>query len=396
MLKANLKLYREGKVEFLAPDLAEFTRGRHVEPAWAPVFYNPRMRMCRDISVAIVRAFKRLSRRENLLLVEPLSATGIRGLRYAAEVDGCQVIINDIGKEAYQLMIKNVDITGLGERVKAFNEEANLLLRKLSKNFKRPDVVDIDPFGSPAPFIDSALSALNHGGLLLVTATDLPPLYGIYPSACLRKYSALSLKAEFFKEIGVRILLGFIAREAAKLGKGVVPLFSLATDHYIRLAVRVYRSKSHATKSVKELGFVAYCPRCLWRSMLRGLIPSCPRTCPRCGRSLMLGGPLWIGDLWQEEFAKATYSEYISMSWVTERGKGILAKIIEEMGKAPLYFKTDVLASKMGLKEEISARFIVEKLSAYDPFASLTHFDTKGFRSSLHPMEILKIVKCTS
>lgn len=45
------------------------------------------------------------------------------------------------------------------------------------------DAVDLDPYGTPAQLLDTAVQAVSEGGLLLVTATDmagvlllLPPL----------------------------------------------------------------------------------------------------------------------------------------------------------------------------------------------------------------------------
>jgi tRNA (guanine26-N2/guanine27-N2)-dimethyltransferase len=40
------------------------------------------------------------------------------------------------------------------------------------------DVVDLDPYGSAAPFVDGAIQAVSEGGLLCVTCTDLGILTG--------------------------------------------------------------------------------------------------------------------------------------------------------------------------------------------------------------------------
>lgn len=40
------------------------------------------------------------------------------------------------------------------------------------------DAVDLDPYGTPAPLLDSAVQAVAEGGLLLVTATDMAVLCG--------------------------------------------------------------------------------------------------------------------------------------------------------------------------------------------------------------------------
>ena len=35
------------------------------------------------------------------------------------------------------------------------------------------EAVDLDPYGSPSQFLDTAVQAVAEGGLLLVTATDM-------------------------------------------------------------------------------------------------------------------------------------------------------------------------------------------------------------------------------
>lgn len=40
------------------------------------------------------------------------------------------------------------------------------------------DVVDLDPYGTAAPFVDAAIGCIADGGLLAVTCTDLAVLAG--------------------------------------------------------------------------------------------------------------------------------------------------------------------------------------------------------------------------
>ena len=54
------------------------------------------------------------------------------------------------------------------------------------------DYIDIDPFGSPNPFLDSAIANKKYV-YLAITSTDTSGLAGSYKNACLRKYWALPL-----------------------------------------------------------------------------------------------------------------------------------------------------------------------------------------------------------
>lgn len=41
------------------------------------------------------------------------------------------------------------------------------------RNKNKFDCVDLDPYGSPSPFVDAAVQCVADGGLLMVTATDM-------------------------------------------------------------------------------------------------------------------------------------------------------------------------------------------------------------------------------
>ena len=76
------------------------------------------------------------------------------------------------------------------------------------------NIVDLDPFGSPAPYLDAATRSVVH--LLEVTATDTAPLCGAHFNSGMRKYAAVPLNNEFHSEMGVRILLGKARKGACK------------------------------------------------------------------------------------------------------------------------------------------------------------------------------------
>jgi len=100
-------------------------------------------------------------------------------------------------------------------------------------------VIDLDPYGSAHPFVPSAIAAIQNGGLLCVTATDMAVLAGAYGEVCYTKYDAVPLKAPFIHEQAIRILLNFISKAAAKEKKYIEPLISLSIDFYLRVFVRV-------------------------------------------------------------------------------------------------------------------------------------------------------------
>jgi tRNA (guanine26-N2/guanine27-N2)-dimethyltransferase len=48
--------------------------------------------------------------------------------------------------------------------------------------------VDLDPYGSPSVFLDSAVQSISEGGLMMCTATDMAVLCGNNGEVCYSKY----------------------------------------------------------------------------------------------------------------------------------------------------------------------------------------------------------------
>ncbi|MDY6932332.1 MAG: tRNA (guanine(10)-N(2))-dimethyltransferase, partial [Halobacteriota archaeon] len=282
------EIVTEGITEVLVPILEE---SANYPPSSAPVFYNPKMELNRDISIACISAF---SGKENLSYVDCLSATGIMGLRVASEV-GIYVTINDRSPMAFDLIKKNVEMSG--KDITINNGDANQLLRR-----EKFDIVDIDPFGSPTPFLDSASVSVEK--LLCVTATDTAPLCGAHKNAGIRKYSAIPLNTEYHKEMGARILLGKIIRDLAPYDKSGEPLLTFTSRHFLRAFVKIEKGAKKADESMKELGFIMHCFNCGYRDSLKGLAINSPEKCPLCAYKLSLAGPLYIGKIQDKVFCK--------------------------------------------------------------------------------------------
>jgi len=231
----------------------------------ASVFYNPEMELNRDLSVASIAAFSQImsSRRHlemsEITYVDALSASGIRGLRIAKEV-GLNVTLNDWSEEAYTLIKENAAINDLTDKVRICLGNANALLHK-----ERYNIVDIDPFGSPTTYLDAASSSVIN--MLAVTATDTAPLCGAHLNSGIRKYSAVPLNVEYHSEMGLRIMLGMIARDLARHEKAMHPMFCHATRHYVRAYLEVKKGANKTDKCLKDLGFIAHCTKCTARSV---------------------------------------------------------------------------------------------------------------------------------
>ncbi|MEN2999021.1 MAG: hypothetical protein ABDH61_00325 [Acidilobaceae archaeon] len=217
-MSSGLVVTREGKALIYIPEPRGLVSSGRLEPAWLPVFYNPAMELNRDLSVILLSSYASLyAPKRPFAVAEPLAATGVRCVRYALEGEGVgRVYCGDVDKRAHELIEKNVGLNDLWHKVSSARSDANALLSNLKGKGVPVLAIDIDPYGSPVPFLDSALSLLGNGGLLMVTATDTAVLEGSKKNKALRRYGCHLQKVPQSKEVAARALLGCIAR--AQLG----------------------------------------------------------------------------------------------------------------------------------------------------------------------------------
>jgi len=373
----------EGRVKVLVPRLKAFVKSpSEYAPSKAPVFYNPVMELNRDLAVLALQAYQRIVNRE-ISVCEPLTGCGVRGIRFASEVRGIkEVLINDINKRAYQLAEHNVKINGLNERVTVKNEDANLLLAHHGAPRERFDAIDVDPFGSPVPYLDSAIRALRNNRLLALTATDMAPLCGVHPKACIRKYGGKPLRTEYCHELALRLLAGCLAQTAAKRDMGVRLLFSHSTDHYIRTYAVIKYGAKNADESLKQMGYVLHCFRCFHRETAKGLFAEASLECSECGSKLSISGPLWLGQLSDRQFCELMKEEnHLQTLKLKERIGKILALVKNEADAPATYYVPDKICDVLGLPVP-AVKKVMEALQKAGYNASLTHFDSKGIKTN--------------
>uniref|UniRef100_A0A1B0GB95 tRNA (guanine(26)-N(2))-dimethyltransferase n=1 Tax=Glossina morsitans morsitans TaxID=37546 RepID=A0A1B0GB95_GLOMM len=108
---------------------------------------------------------------DGLRILEALSATGMRSIRYAKEIAG--VIANDLSKQAVEAMRDNVKRNKVEHLIEVSHADATTLTYFSASPSKQYDCIDLDPYGCPNRFLDAAIRSLKDGGLLLVTATNM-------------------------------------------------------------------------------------------------------------------------------------------------------------------------------------------------------------------------------
>ncbi|SMR48346.1 unnamed protein product [Zymoseptoria tritici ST99CH_1E4] len=301
-------------------------------------------------------------------ILDALSATGLRALRYAQEIPlNTSIVANDMNPNAIKSMKLNVEHNKLSSSITPNLGDAIGHMYQVAyppTNSHGPqhvsrkyDVIDLDPYGSAAPFIDAALQALNDGGLLCVTCTDA----GVWASTgyCEKTYAlygGMPIKGPHMHEGGLRLIISSIASAAARHGLAIEPLLSLNIDFYARVFIRVQRSaadvKFLAGKSMLVYGCDHGCGA--WNTNMLGRntkqasknsafhfkhtiaqAPSADRLCDHCKSKTHIAGPMWGGPIHNAAFIEKILSDLSSADpevyQTTPRIEGMLSTALDEL-----------------------------------------------------------------
>jgi tRNA (guanine26-N2/guanine27-N2)-dimethyltransferase len=352
------------------------------------MFYNPRMELCRDIDIASIAAFVSLTPSQKLSYIDALAGTGVRGVRVANEIGGLEITINDRSKPAFELITRNITLNNVEDRATAGNKNANVLLHR-----KHYDLVDLDPFGSPVPFLDAACQSVTK--MLLVTATDTAPLCGAHTGG-LRNYGARPLNTDYHAEMGTRVLLGAVTRELAQYDKAIQPLLSYASAHFIRLIAQVEQGAKRADESVERLGFIAHCFSCGHRfafSCSDLLDLRMNGICNVCGRKMRIAGPLYIHPTKEKAFCEQVHKELGKRELGKKKREAmkIVYTSIHELD-IPYFYEHHALCKALKIPPP-SLSALIESLQANGFEASRTQFSATGVKTDARVDEVKALVK---
>ncbi len=342
------------------------------------IFYNPAMESSRNLSVLLLQAIS--NKKMNLAL--PLAGSGITAIRFIKELKKNKInhlFVNDIKSNFIPIFNENLRLNSLkNQPLASYQEDANLfLLNRLNDNSKPPgfcgyfDYVDIDPFGSPNPFISSAIARISRTGILAITATDTAALTGTYPNTTRRKYWADINKNYLMHELGLRIIIRKVQLQGMQFDKTLIPILAYHKDHYFRIFFRSGKGKSDCDQIVKQLKYFLFNPTTLdWELSSVNF---------KIGYQSI--GPLWAGKL----FDKSLLKKMIKINTFIQERK-FLQLLAEEKDSVGFY---DL--------HEISKRYRIKTPKLEQTRIKLngtrTHFSTYGIKTNHTIKEIVNLLQ---
>ncbi|KAI1017435.1 hypothetical protein LB505_004824 [Fusarium chuoi] len=310
-------------------------------------------------------------------ILDALSASGLRALRYAHELPFVtSVKANDLSDTAAESIRMNAKHNGLEDKITVTQGDALALMYRgiaddLSNRDKggnpgktnKFDVIDLDPYGTAAPFFDAAVQSIrDDGGLLCITCTDSAVWAGhSYCEKTFALYGGIPIKGMHSHEAGLRLVLNAVATSAARYGLAIEPLLSLSIDFYTKFFIKVTKSpqsvKFLASKTMLVYSCDSGCGAWETQPMLRSKPapnkkgngafykhtmaqgPSADRHCEHCGMKMHINGPMYGGHIHSQEFIERLLAQIPkadpSIYGTMPRLEGMLRTALEEYLPGP-------------------------------------------------------------
>lgn len=338
-------------------------------------FYRVETQVTRDLGVLAARLYKCDIGR--LRVIDAMTGCGVRALRYWLECGADWIWANDGNRDLQPILEENLqDLIDSGYGKTSYQEVTRVFFDCHNRQ-DYYDLVDVDCFGSPAPFLGSALWATKMGGLLYFTSTDGRTATGHLPDISLRVYAAYARCHPSAHEQALRLMIGNVQYQAATMGCGVEPIFSLFTGSTYRVMLRLL-SSSCLTK--KNYGFLAYCHSCgeyqsvSWRRLGRVFCP-----CQNQKKSPIISGPLWLGKLHDPQYLKRMITLAEQFGWL-DRAK--LLTLMQAEALLPPYFYTLSEIGKRGKINIPKRSHLINALLAQGYHAVPTHLNPQAIKTN--------------
>ena len=331
------------------------------------VFYNPEMISNRNMSILLLNTIKN----KDMKIALPLAGSGIRALRFLQELKVNKIkklYVND-KKESFPKYFKSIlklnkGITSTKEKkIQIHNKEANHFLLQA----EGLDYIDLDPFGTPNPFLASAIAAISRDGILAVTATDTAALTGTYKKVTRRKYWAESEKNWMMHETALRILIRKVQLQGIQFDKALTPVLSYHKNHYFRIYFRAEKGKQKCDKLLKKHNYILFNNKTLEfktseYNQEKGYTS--------------YAGPLWVGNLFNKTLLKKMNKD--NQFPEEEKFLNLLTEELDQVGFYDLH-----VISKLVKTNPSKFEIILEKSKG-----TRTHFSVYGIKSKKSLKEI--------
>jgi tRNA (guanine26-N2/guanine27-N2)-dimethyltransferase len=171
-------------------------------------------------------------------------------------------------------------------------------------------------------------------------------------------------------EVGLRILLGCLCREAAKYDRGIEPLLCYTTDHYIRLYVQINNGKKVADASMVQYSTIL------------------AKDVPLSKDNTASVGPLWLGKIQNKAVLQEIRSIASTKELNTKHDIWKLLFFLEDEADAPPFFYTTNDLSSLLKQSPPTMDYIFSRLQSKGYIVTRTHSTPTGFKTNA-PLDVI-------
>lgn len=376
-MNSELGLHQEGKAQF------------QIEEA----FYRPHSKVGRDLAVLAAAVYK--AKHGELRVLDAMTGCGVRPLRYQLEAGADWVWANEGNPELQRTLTKNLSAGMRPRSYRITHQDANQIFFSCYQQRDFYDLVDIDSFGSPVPFLSTGIWATKIDGLLYLTNTDTRTTGGHNPERSIQAYGAYARSHPAVHEQGLRLIIGSVVQQAATKGLGVEPVFSLFNGQIHRVMLRLVVNQPWPAD---DYGFLGYCHTCgefqtmSWRQLGQLFCKCCSHYSKNKGSTypISVSGPLWLGNLHDENMLDAMATQAQAWGW-TKRVK--LLKIMQAEATMPPYFFKLGEIGRYGKLDIPQRDRLIQALRDRGYRATLTHLDFEALKTDATMATCIQVAK---
>ncbi len=319
-------------------------------------------------------------------MLDAMAGSGVRALRYWQEAGATDLLVNEGNPDVLPLLRENLAVPIAAGAATITSNDANRAFFQCYIDDNYYDIVDIDGFGAPVPWLSTSLWAARLGGLVYLTSTDGRTATGHLPEQSLRLYGARARSHPAAHEQGLRLMIGSLQQQAAVKGFGIAPIFSLFRGEVYRVMVRLTKGQKLRDSNYAYLG---YCHDCgnyevlPWHKIGQA-------NCLHDGLPLTLSGPQWVGELHDRSYLEEMHTEASKRHWSDVADW--LTQAIDEAEMPPYFFKLGEIG-KRGQMDIPKRDRLIAALHDHGFRASVSHVNREAFKTTADLQTCIAIAK---